>query len=262
MEQYITEIQFDEIGRSGHIPLSTSNAKLHVEVKSYGPTKTLVISPERYLLSTELKYTNAFIEEQIKHISELLRRFKDLLKIKDDNGKLRVGNIDVYIEGNSQILLSKLQDCQENLLKQCSDKVRKILRNNPTGNGNNADEYDVPTPPLHDLSAQMNVGPHPAGHNPLTANTYNLSCCSPLESAFGLHINKLNQIQVEILEAKDLMPFVVGKLEDVYCKVYLRVKNGSMNGRQYHQPKYTYVCSQTLDPVWTGMFFDDILSQP
>jgi hypothetical protein len=240
VDQSIVEIQFDEIGRSKHLPLPRSEAKLHIEVKSQGPAKTLVISPEKYLLKTELKYSTEFIHEQMSLLNEVSTRLNALVNRVDTN--LSYGSVEVLIKTNTDAMLKRLQDYQENLMTTCNQQALR-------SHNHNRYDMDTATPPTPlDNGINAQAVPNPA-------NGPKLAAYSPLNSMLGVNIHKQHQLSVDILEAKDLMHFVAGKLEDVYCKIYLRTPGTHADHRVYQQPKYTYVCSQTLDPVWTGQRF-------
>ena len=50
----------------------------------------------------------------------------------------------------------------------------------------------------------------------------------PFESVLGDYdIPSTHHLLVQILEAKDLKPFVTGKPEDIFCKVQIKMKNFS-----------------------------------
>ena len=50
----------------------------------------------------------------------------------------------------------------------------------------------------------------------------------PFEKMFESGLSAQNQLIVNVLEARDLTPTVVGKVEDVYCKVYLDLRNSTV----------------------------------
>ena len=50
----------------------------------------------------------------------------------------------------------------------------------------------------------------------------------PFEKVLESGLTAKNQLIVNVLEARDLTPTVVGKVEDVYCKVYLVLRNSSV----------------------------------
>lgn len=80
-----------------------------------------------------------------------------------------------------------------------------------------------------------------------------LSSYLPFESLWGQRVEKKHQVLVEILEAKDLKQFVIGKLEDTYCSVQLRAGHSIFQGQA--QPRYTNICEQNMNPVWIGQRF-------
>ena len=62
-----------------------------------------------------------------------------------------------------------------------------------------------------------------------------------------MDLGKCHSLLVEVIEAKDLKPFVTGRLESVYCAV-------SLKGTQ-SKKLTTYVCEETLEPRWIRQRF-------
>eukprot|EP01035_Chromulina_nebulosa_P017521 gene17521-23082_t len=215
----ITEIYFDDIGQTKQLPLPRSDARLLLEVKSQGPAKTLVISPDLNQLKYELKYTTIFVNEQILELNEFASRLRPLLSETKS-----YGSVENILNSNMKIILQKFRDSQEALFNE--------YRNYMTRHSTESNKSSFPIYDNH---------------------IYKLTSYSPIESVLGLHISKQHQLLIDVLEAKDLMPFVAGKMEDVYCKIYLKFP--SSISRDFRQSRYTYVCYQTLDPLWLGQRF-------
>ena len=51
---------------------------------------------------------------------------------------------------------------------------------------------------------------------------------APIESMFESTITAQNQLLIDVLEARDISPTVLGKIEDVYCRVYVETRESKM----------------------------------
>ena len=94
-----------------------------------------------------------------------------------------------------------------------------------------------------------------------------LEAKGPFVCILGPRHSRRHQFSIEILEARDLKPSIVGRLDDTYCKIYLKLKRRqqlknikdnmqipsssssssstpSATKHQAQQPQYTYVCEQ------------------
>ena len=86
---------------------------------------------------------------------------------------------------------------------------------------------------------------------------------APFESILGLELDGPDKLLVEVIEAKELRPIVQGKMENVFCQIYLKSKENASGLRHVlgsssqasRQTQRTYVVEDTLDPTWRGQRF-------
>ena len=216
----ITVISLDEIGtkdREVALP-NGAEGKLYASVNiKNGATKTLIISPDRSSQpqqTLELAYCSTFLKIQHDVLTALYSRCLIALKEKERIQLLTGQDISAYY----MPLFAQAQEELKRRQEDIKDELRDALRSTKK------DHQD-----------------------------FNLSSYLPFESLWGQRIERKHQVLVEVLEAKDLRQFVIGKLEDTYCSVQLRTGTSIFQGQA--QPKYTNVCEQNMNPLWIGQRF-------
>ncbi len=89
-----------------------------------------------------------------------------------------------------------------------------------------------------------------------TLDPFKLTAFSEFKQLLDTDTNKSNQLIVEVLECKELRPFVTGQKENIYCRIELKKTIDSLiSRRKCLASKSTYVCNQTLDPTWINQKF-------
>jgi hypothetical protein len=89
-----------------------------------------------------------------------------------------------------------------------------------------------------------------------TLDPFKLTAFSEFKQLLDTDTNKSNQLVVEVLECKELRPFVTGQKENIYCRIELKKTIDSLISRRKCLAfKSTYVCNQTLDPTWINQKF-------
>lgn len=199
-------VNFDDFRYKG--TLSTSQfppQTLSVEVSSEGPSKTLNILPfgAPVAIMKEIKYAREFSSTQIRLLSEKLAEFQNVLS---PSGTIREIEISEFLDYSKSTLIRKLQEAQEQMWNEANREtvISKAIKSKSTRMG----LQDLIKDPLN-----------------LKQEDY-LQGFAPIESLYGSYdIASRDQLLVQVLEAKDLKPFVVGKSEDVFCRVRLKLKS-------------------------------------
>ena len=89
-----------------------------------------------------------------------------------------------------------------------------------------------------------------------TLDPFKLTAFSEFKQLLDTDTNQSNQLIVEVLECKELRPFVTGQKENIYCRIELKKTIDSLiSRRKCLASKSTYVCNQTLDPTWINQKF-------
>lgn len=203
-------------------------------IYNYGPVEKLMMMNDAHMLNELRKYQHKLIAPSLD-----IKRTNFETGLVSRRGSVTESVVDFGdIARNSNLAISEV-DAEYDF--------------NRLSNISAMDGYDMflpmtDTPPVVDGTTPDSVNPF---YRPLTiSNVYsaydahsreqkvmisrqkhkaspfdNLTAYANLTSTLGAHIQRPHQLQVEVLEAKDLMPFVNGKLEDVYCKVILKSHN-------------------------------------
>lgn len=195
-----TSVNFDEIGYKELIPIPKSDSKILATVKSEGPFKILLITPslDNARLTRELRYCTEFINEQLFTLQDFSDALTTLNKaIEGFTGQRKEDSTTwSMIESQFPVILSRLKDRQAKLIE--------------------VDSHLNPSTALSHIN------------NPSTdTNKLVSDLCSfkSFDRPLSGGIRARHQLLVEVLEGKELTPFVVGRNEDVYCKVFLRSEN-------------------------------------
>jgi hypothetical protein len=214
-----TTVNFDEIGYKEHISVGKGgDAKIIATVKSEGPFKILLVTPslDSAHLTRELRYCTEFINEQLFTLQDFSDTLQALAQaIEGFRGPRRNSTATFnMIDQQFPLMMGKMKQRQAQLL----DMDQEL---NPASAMQLSHNHAV------DVANEVNGRYSTANPGAATATgtgkvVTDLSSYKPFERALPAGINHTHQLLVEVLEAKDLTPFVVGKTEDTYCKVFLK----------------------------------------
>ncbi len=249
IDSNVTVISLDAIGQRDLILLRDTDCKLRTIVEAEGPTKILRIYPDanigdlekkeaeklfesesfkKDLLTRELNFSINFMKEQIV----LLKEWKGLVELLIQTK--RKGDKEVKTnEKQVPELLSQHNTRSLENLKRKNDQLLALAKKD-----------------IDNHSSKLSFG------NKLSASLPT----EKIEHLVGHTLKDVGQLYIEVLEAKELRPFVTGKKENIFVKLYIKSENMRYNVRKFdlfgsNRYKYTYVCGQTLDPVWLGQKF-------
>jgi hypothetical protein len=200
-------VNFDDFRYKGTVSTTQFPPQtLSVEVSSEGPSKTLNIFPYGVpvAITKEIKYAREFAATQIRMISEKVSEFQNLLS---PSGTIRDVEISEFLDYSKSTLLRKLQEAQEQMWNEANREtiIAKAIKSKSSRIGL---VQDLIKDPLN-----------------LKQEDY-LQGFAPIDSLYGSYeIASRDQLLVQVLEAKDLKPFVLGKAEDVFCRIRLKLKN-------------------------------------
>lgn len=240
-ESDVIACKFDEIGFSDKLPLPHCSTELHVEVFSEGPAKMLNIFPATNFPS-ELSFAKQFaiaqIDELKKGIYELSEEMQRHLEIDLDP------TLNECIARDGTRLTEKIDRSKEDLIDRIDERQNFLCGKLSLGDAS------------LDLGVSRSERRASLGFDATTLGAYK----SPFVSVLGdLEIPHTQSLLMEVLEARDLVPYVTGKKESVYCEIY--VKKHKLGDLDYlrrtddAKPHCTYVCDETLDPTWRGQRF-------
>jgi hypothetical protein len=184
-----TIVNLDEIGFLEMLPVQKSDNRLIATIRSEGPTKVLVLSPgvTKIELMRELSYSTDFIFEQLNTLREFSSQIDIIQSALDLSGRIAP-------ESNVSAAIGKIYDDYVNQLRE----IQNIL-----------------------LAKTLNSRTLQLSSRELTPKSEIISY-SPFTRLFNAGVDHQHQVMIEILEVKELNPFVQGKVEDVYCQIYLR----------------------------------------
>eukprot|EP01038_Epipyxis_sp_PR26KG_P006870 gene6870-9407_t len=233
-----TVVNFDEIGTVEQLPIFNSESKLFASVKSVGPTKSLIFSTsieDSFSLVRELQYCVHLCEFQIGILETVLYRLERALidlpsKTTDD---LPANNLPTKFLSELKIIVEDVGIEQLRLLEMFKEQSTFIA-------GSSSDSM-IKLMPVDETAAKRSTTP--ASH-------------IKFSHVFDFCLTSRHQLSVSVLAAKDLMPLVVGKNENTYCKIHLKSTDPrvlSISG--YRQSQFTYICEDTLDPIWIDQHF-------
>lgn len=200
-------VNFDDFRYKGTVSTTQFPPQtLSIEVSSEGPSKTLNIFPfgAPVAITKEIKYAKEFSTTQIRLLSEKVSEFQNVLS---PSGTIRDVEISEFLDYSKSTVLRKLQESQEQMWNEANreNTIAKAIKNKSSRLGL---VQDLMKDPLN-----------------LKQEDY-LQSFAPIESLYGSYeIASRDQLLVQVLEAKDLKPFVLGKSEDVFCRVRLKLKN-------------------------------------
>jgi len=226
----IMSISLDEIGKK-HFQISLpdgSAGRLVANVAVAGSTKTLSIGPDSDMHLRELLYSTMFLDKQRLRLTAFRNMLNEFYTTSFS------GKYDLKKEDDESLADHQQHFIDERLLPQIREDREVVLEIvDHMDNGIDVDRVLVSD--------------------------------SPVECVLGQHINKLNQIEIEVLEAKELRPFVIGKMEDVYVSVEIQHEllrsemakeliKGSL-GLGRGQKQCTYMCEKNMNPSFIGQKF-------
>jgi hypothetical protein len=228
-------VSLDEIGFEEQLPLEDTESKLIITVVSNGPTKRLQISPAFNYVMREIRYSTEFINEQINLLETLKLRVDALTGI----GTTKANNLN---DSFDTIIGLSLTDIKTRLI----EKQNRLIEIDSTFD-------EVESNFFKDLEIIKDIQEHLNNNN----NKNPLTSYSPFTNTLGFSMESKNQLFVQVLEAKEVMPFVTGKKENLFCKLFFKADETltAFQRRKYYQPKFTYVVDQTLDPTWIDQKF-------
>lgn len=216
-----TVVSLDEIGsRETMFVSQKTDMKMIATVKSEGPTKILLITPstENRQVIRELRYCSEFINEQLRLIAKLIENLASLSRYSSSpttlSSKLSL------LESNFDDALVRMKEKQAKLLEidqaLCSGTTQKHA---PA-----AQRPSFGTLVLSTAAEEATTAMGAGSSASVTATTANSGLLSyrPIERVMNYGIERAHQLEVCVLEAKELTSLVEGKMEDVYAKVVIK----------------------------------------
>jgi hypothetical protein len=215
-------INMDEIGSIEYLPVRSKDTRLIASIRSEGPTKILHIAPrtEDKDILEEMKFCYQFFDKQIFELERLQSIIQacnveygaesSYISNNGNDAKLGLAGMTPSVRHIQNEAAACLQDLQ---IKQ-----KELLGRSPVNmdiDQNNNSQSLLPTSPTN-----SNTGQLPDLSAGIVNN--NLVSYEPIERLFDGGIDTLNQVEIEVFEAKELPGLVAGKLEDTYCKLYIR----------------------------------------
>lgn len=193
-------VNLDEIGSKEllSVPGQRSELKMIATVKSEGPTKILLITPtlDNRHLKRELQYCTEFIQFQILKLQEILTQWASLHDAIDDAENFSTAFR--LLRGSFHFVLHKFRAKQKQLIESDHEMNYEPALYAQQGSAQTDDEKNQ-------------------RHDTLLLRSYR-----HVDRVLDIGIDEINQLEVTVLEGKELTPLVVGKQEDVYCKLFLR----------------------------------------
>ena len=226
-----TIINFDEIGYENELLLShKSEQHLIVTVKSEGPIKTLLITPnlDNSKLIRELTYCSEFMKNQSISLEELISQYEGL-KSSSPLPLLQSSISSSSSSSSSSSLSFEIITHYMNEMTTCiRNEQKKIIHNNhmifadqTSSLSSSSSSNNINNSYLHDHDDNNNNNNNNNNNAESLSSSSSLVSYRPFDRLLDIGITKLNQLEVEVLEAKELSPLVFGKMEDIYCQVYL-----------------------------------------
>ena len=211
-----TVVSFDEIGSKETMFVShKTDLRMIATVKSEGPTKILLITPslENRQVIRELRYCSEFINEQLIQVARLITQLGELSQYST----------------TPDVLSSKLAllDSQfEDALVRMKEKQTKLVEVDQALSGGASAKVSSAPAPRPSVTGAKNSGNNANGpivtDNNTTAIPQSLLSYRPIERVMQCGIERQHQLEVRVMEAKELTALVAGKMEDVYCKVVIK----------------------------------------
>ena len=214
-------VNFDEIGRKGLLPIPQSSLSLGVEITSVGPAKTLnIFHPgPAYIISREILYTRRMVSEQVKEIRKIIDKFADL-SLQEEKKELSIEM--EYMKNN---MLTHMKRVQTSTLEAYNRETLQSIHHAHNSAGSPNTLHNTLQSTLHNIPEMPTIVDLVKDPLSLRPDDY-FTNVIPFDCALGDYdISTSHKLLVQVLEAKDLKPFVAGKLEDVYCRVYLKIKS-------------------------------------
>lgn len=210
-----TVVNLDEIGSRETLFVShKTDMKMIATVKSEGPTKILLITPstENRQIIRELRYCSEFINEQLTLINKLIENLGNLARFSTSPTTL-----------SSKLAL--LESNFDDALVRMKEKQAKLLDIDQALSAGTSQRHTQPAPrasfgPLvlaaaaEEATSAANAG--------TTASNSGLLSYRPIERVMDSGVERQHQLEVFVLEAKELTALVEGKMEDVYAKVVIK----------------------------------------
>ena len=200
-----TFVNFDEIGYVGDLLLShKSDQHLMVTVKSEGPIKTLLITPnlDNGKLIRELTYCSEFMKNQSICLEKLIQQYEELKILS--HASLQPLSSPSPIQSPSPVSFEIVTQYMNEMVTCIRIEQKRIININHIMFTDQPESKNQP----NDLDTNDTSSPALVSYR-------------SFERLLDVGITKLNQIEVEVLEAKELSPLVSGKMEDIYCQVFL-----------------------------------------
>lgn len=227
-----TVVNLDEIGSRETMFVShKTDMRMIATVKSEGPTKILLITPstENKQVIRELRYCSEFINEQLTLCTKLLDNLATLARFSTTPTTLA-----------SKLAL--LETSFDDALVRMKEKQAKLYEVDQAMCG--PTQKHAPPAPRASFGPLTLSGPaHDAAHNGVasggdssggggnnaahnananTSPTTGLLSYRPIERVIEPGIERQHQLEVHVLESKELTALVEGKMEDVYAKVIIK----------------------------------------
>ena len=253
--------EFDSINSTHTIPIQFRDPKhpkaLQGTVKSVGHCKILEITPNRekdHFLA-ELDYCHRFCGDQINAIENFLDQIVDAIRNSYEKDEMEATEAIIEIKSKQQEICKVLEEdflfkqVEEALTKEDPEKlddakftaVEKLQLEELAKLGC-TEMNQLSILDLRNLEAFVETHKNTEILKILAPETFKnieqeakvrydatlLVSYIPFEKVLESGLTAKNQLIVNVLEARDLTPTVVGKVEDVYCKVYLVLRNSSV----------------------------------
>jgi len=211
-----TTVNFDEIGYENELLLShKSDSHLIVTVKSEGPIKLLLITPnlDNGKLIKELTYCSEFMKNQSFCLDMLMQEYEQLklssltlLQSSHPSSSLSTST------SSTPLSFQMITQYMNDKIIHISNEQKKIINRNHM-------MFDDQS---SSSSSSIHNHHHDDDNNDESSSSSSLLVSyRHFDRLVDIGITKLNQLEIEVLEAKELAPLVFGKMEDIYCQVFL-----------------------------------------
>ena len=216
-----TVVNLDEIGSKEALFVSKqTDLKMVATVKSEGPTKILLITPSldnRHVIR-ELRYTSEFINHQLNLLNSLLDKLAMLAKSASV----------AQLTSKLSLLDSQFEDA----LVRMQENQNKLLEVDEALNSSTSTKNSIVPPGRNSFVGKRSSSPggmedvleHKLPPVPATS----IISYKPIERVMDAGIDRQHQLEISVLEAKELAALVAGKKEDVYCKVVIKSEDLSV----------------------------------
>ena len=251
------EIEFDKIGHKSDFPKFDGGIDLKVVITSEGPTRTLSILPPEDSIVPELQYCMGFATRQMKELEDLGRyvcSFSKTCSLDDHLPLDNQPNVVSSDEGDEEGVYS--------ISPMISPQSCCVENSAPDDAMTDAELYSTINKKISNATSNLKLSQEELETSIEQSFDTQLPPHGSFNSLLGSSITGPNQLVLDILEARDLKPYIEGRGEDIYCTARLKKVHtdfGDVRGRwefnKYRRKVTTDICQQTVDPVWESQRF-------